>query len=141
MRALLFSCKPELFTLILKGRGRDRKPAAAFSWKSLLMICNALGEAWMSCLAYSLTCTSDPFPKCLDHVVSGLVALQLLQSVLGTPLLFPCIACGIISYLASLTGHGYWWIFPVGSVGLRSMVALKSHRHVKVFRFTSKNKA
>ena len=58
-------------------------------------------------MEHSLTCTSDPFPGSPEHDVCGLVASPFLQSVLGTLLLFPCIACGILSYLASLTGHGY----------------------------------
>lgn len=41
--------------------------------------------------------------------VSSLVASLLLQMVPVTVLLFLCIACGILSYLVSLTGH--WWIF------------------------------
>lgn len=66
--------------------------------------------------------------------------VPLFWSVVGTMVLFPCIACSTMSCLAGLTV----WVLvdsPCGHHRSEIAVVLKSCKHVKVFLFTSKNKA
>lgn len=137
IRVLFFSYKSVLFTLILNGWGRDRKPTVAFILEESS---HGLGEAWVNCLRTDPHLHFWPF--------SWISSTQCLWSGgFATPTIiswhdpvFPCIACGIVSYLASLTGRGYWWILPVGSGGLWILITLKSLKLLKVFKFSSKNK-